>query len=106
MIGMFIASFFTTYLGLGIAGVIIVSVRQTLTPQSMMGRMTASFRTLLFGGGALGGLFAGLLADAIGARSALVVAAIASAFVVVGLIISPVSRLREMPEPVAEPTPA
>jgi MFS family permease len=106
MIGMFIASFFTTYLGLGIAGVIIVSVRQTLTPQSMMGRMTASFRTLLFGGGALGGLVAGLLADGIGARNALVVAAIGSAFVVVGLIISPVSRLREMPEPVAEPTPA
>ncbi|GAA2677526.1 MULTISPECIES: MFS transporter [Actinosynnema] len=106
MIGMFIASFFTTYLGLGIAGVIIVAVRQTLTPQSMMGRMTASFRTLLFGGGALGGLVAGLLADAIGARNALVVAAAGSAVVVVGLIISPVSRLRDMPEPVEEPTAA
>jgi hypothetical protein len=33
-------------------------------------------------------------------------AAAASAFVVVGLIMSPVSRLREMPEPVVEPVPA
>ncbi|WP_422647551.1 MFS transporter [Actinoalloteichus caeruleus] len=106
MIGMFIASFFTTYFGLGIANVIIVALRQTLTPQSMMGRMTACFRTLLFGGGALGGLCAGLLADAIGARNALVVAAVGSAAVVVGLVLSPVSRLRKMPEAVTETPPA
>ncbi|WP_211256559.1 MFS transporter [Actinoalloteichus caeruleus] len=105
MIGMFIASFFTTYFGLGIANVIIVALRQTLTPQSMMGRMTACFRTLLFGGGALGGLCAGLLADAIGARNALVVAAVGSAAVVVGLILSPVSRLRKMPDAVTETPP-
>ncbi|APU15453.1 MFS transporter [Actinoalloteichus fjordicus] len=106
MIAMFIASFFTTYLGLGIAGVIIVALRQTLTPQSMMGRMTACFRTLLFGGGALGGLVAGLLAEAVGARNALIVAAIGSAAVVIGLILSPVSRLRTMPAAVVEPAPA
>ncbi|MCP2330556.1 MFS transporter [Actinoalloteichus caeruleus] len=105
VIGMFIASFFTTYFGLGIANVIIVALRQTLTPQSMMGRMTACFRTLLFGGGALGGLCAGLLADAIGARNALVVAAVGSAAVVVGLVLSPVSRLRKMPEAVTETPP-
>ncbi|WP_412543504.1 MFS transporter [Longispora sp. K20-0274] len=103
MVAMFVASFFTTYLGLGIAGVIIVSLRQTGTPQSMMGRMTAVFRTLLFGGGALGGLTAGLLSDAIGARGALTVAAVASAAIVIGLLASPVSRLRALPEPVAEP---
>ncbi|MCB8907400.1 MULTISPECIES: MFS transporter [unclassified Streptomyces] len=68
MVGMFVLSFFTTYLGLGVAGVVIVSLRQASTPQSMMGRMTAVFRTLLFGGGALGGLFAGLLSGRIGAR--------------------------------------
>lgn len=99
MVGMFILSFFTTYLGLGVAGVIIVSLRQTSTPQSMMGRMTAVFRTLLFGGGALGGLCAGILAGALGARNALTVAAVASAAVVIALILSPVSRLRDLPPP-------
>ncbi|WP_326563639.1 MFS transporter [Micromonospora peucetia] len=97
MTAMFTLSFFTTYLGLGVAGVIIVSLRQTLTPQPMMGRMTAVFRTLLFGGGALGGLTAGILAGAIGARSALAAAAITSAAVVIALAASPVSRLRVLP---------
>ncbi|MER6448635.1 MFS transporter [Streptomyces venezuelae] len=103
VIGMVTLSFFTTYLGLGIANVIIVSVRQTATPQSMMSRMTACFRTLLFGGGALGGLTAGLLSGGIGNRNALIVAAAFSAVVVVALIKSPVSRLRELPPAAMEP---
>ncbi|MDH6118315.1 MFS family permease [Kitasatospora sp. GAS204A] len=98
-IAMFVLSFFVTYLGLGVAGVIIVSLRQTNTPQAMMGRMTAVFRTLLFGGGSLGGLFAGLATGWLGAREALVVAAAGSAAVVLGLLVSPVSRLRELPTP-------
>ncbi|WP_328995370.1 MFS transporter [Kribbella sp. NBC_01245] len=97
MVTMFVLSFFSTYLGLGVAGVIIVSLRQTVTPQSMMARMTAVFRTLLFGGGAIGGLTAGLLAGAIGTRPALTVAAIASATVVLALDLSPVTRLRTLP---------
>ncbi|SCG69695.1 Na+/melibiose symporter [Micromonospora inositola] len=97
VVGLCALSFFTTYLGLGVAGVIIVSLRQAVTPQSMMGRMTAVFRTLLFGGGALGGLTAGLLTGAIGAKAALAVAAIASAAVVIVLVASPVSRLRAFP---------
>ncbi|MBP2404169.1 enterobactin exporter EntS [Streptomyces netropsis] len=97
MVGMFVLSFFTTYLGLGVAGVVIVSLRQASTPQSMMGRMTAVFRTLLFGGGALGGLSAGLLSGRIGAHGALTVAAIGSAAVLIALFLSPVSRLAGLP---------
>jgi len=94
MTGLFTASFFVTYLGLGVAGVIIVGLRQTVTPPELMGRMTAVFRTLLFGGGALGGLTAGLLSGAIGPRGALTVAATASAAVVVALVASPVTKVR------------
>jgi len=106
MIGMFVLSFFTTYLGLGVAGVVIVSLRQALTPQSMMGRMTAAFRTLLFGGGSLGGLSAGLLVGRIGAHGALTVAAAASAAVVVGLLCSPVRHVRTLPAQPADGPPA
>jgi MFS family permease len=102
MVAFFVVSFFTTYLGLGVANVIIISLRQTTTPLLMMGRMTACFRMLLFGGGALGGLTAGLLADAIGAKNALITAAVASAAVVIALVISPVSRLRALPPAVTE----
>jgi D-3-phosphoglycerate dehydrogenase len=98
-----IVSFFTTYLGLGVANVIIVSLRQATTPQPMMSRMTACFRTLLYGGGALGALTAGLLAGAIGTKQALVAAAVASAAVVVALLLSPVTRLRELPDVVTAP---
>ena len=59
--------------------------------------MTACFRTLLFGGGALAGLTAGLLSGAIGDRNALIVAAAFSWAVIVALAPSPVSRLRELP---------
>ncbi|MFB8237169.1 MFS transporter [Kitasatospora purpeofusca] len=97
MIGMFVLSFFATYLGLGVAGVVIVGLRQAMTPQSMMGRMTAAFRTLLFGGGSLGGLCAGLLTGQLGARGALTVAAAGSAVVVIGLVLSPVGRLKTLP---------
>jgi MFS family permease len=102
MVAFFVVSFFTTYLGLGVANVIIVSLRQTTTPLMMMGRMTACFRMLLFGGGALGGLTAGLLSDAIGAKNALITAAVASAAVVIAIVLSPVSRLRALPPAVIE----
>ncbi|WP_310723151.1 MFS transporter [Streptomyces sp. N2A] len=102
-IAMCVASFFVTYLGLGVANVIIVSLRQTSTPASMMGRMTAAFRTLLFGGGALGGLSAGLLTGALGGRGALTVAAIGSAAVAIGLLASPVTGLATLPSPAEHP---
>jgi hypothetical protein len=76
---------------------VIVSTRQAVTPPALMSRMTASFRMLLFGGGSLGGLFAGLLAGAIGERGALTVAACFSAAVVPVLVRSPVRLLRGLP---------
>ncbi|MEV8515386.1 MFS transporter [Dactylosporangium sp. NPDC051484] len=101
-VGVFIVSFFLSYGGLGVAGVVMISLRQTCTPPSLMGRMNAAFRTVLFGGGSLGGLFAGILAGAFGPRDAITGAAIGSALVVIGLVISPVSRLKEMPPAATE----
>lgn len=103
MVGLFVLSFFITYLGLGVGGVIVVSLRQTCTPRSMMGRMTAVFRTLLFGGGALGGMSAGVLAGALGAGDALTAVAVGSAALVVAPAVSPVVRLRRLPDPVPDP---
>jgi MFS family permease len=99
-------SFFITYLGLGVVNVILITVRQLDTPQSLMSRMTACFRMLLFGGGALGGLAAGLIAGWVGNRNALIVAAAGSAAVLILIIISPVMRLRELPPLVTDPVPS
>ncbi|MFE2018769.1 hypothetical protein ACFW9O_12115 [Streptomyces sp. NPDC059499] len=63
------------------------------------------FRTLLFGGGALGGLFTGLLSGRIGSQGALAWAATGSAAVLIPLALSPVSRLRGLPPTPEEPVP-
>ncbi|MFI9365159.1 MFS transporter [Kitasatospora sp. NPDC053057] len=101
LMAVFVASFFIGYLGLGVAGVVMVSLRQTLTPQPLMGRMNAAFRTLLFGGGSLGGLLGGVIGGALGLREGLAAIAVGSALMLVPLALSPVSRLRELPPPTA-----
>jgi len=103
LIGMFILSFVISYLGLGVAGVVMISLRQIRTPQSLMGRMNAAFRTVLYGGGSLGSLCAGLLGGALGPRAALAIIAVGSACMVIGIAVSPVTRLAELPEPITDP---
>ncbi len=103
VVGMFTLSLLMASLGGGLSNVIQLSLRQTCTPSSLMGRMNAAFRTLLFGGGALGGLCAGLIGAAIGLRAGLAVVAICSAGMLVPIAMSQVVRLRAMPMPVTEP---
>jgi MFS family permease len=97
---MFIASFFISYSGLSVANVVIVSLRQAVTSPSLMGRMSAGMRMMLFGGGALGSLTGGVLGGAIGLRGALAVAAVGSGAMVVPTAFSPVARLLALPVPV------
>ncbi|WP_331620252.1 MFS transporter [Streptomyces sp.] len=104
LIGMFILSLLISYFGGGLSNVVQLSLRQTCTPPSLMGRMNAAFRTLLFGGGALGGLCAGLIGGAMGLRAGLTLVAICSAGMLVPIAMSPVVRLRAMPAPTTDPT--
>lgn len=99
VVAMFIASFFLSYLGLAVSNVVIMSLRQTVTPPKLMGRMNAAMRTLLFGGGSLGGLVAGLLGDNLGLHQTLWVIASGAALMIPFIVLSPVGRLREMPAP-------
>ncbi|MFH9354860.1 MFS transporter [Kitasatospora sp. NPDC017646] len=97
LLAFFVTAFFVSYLGLGIANVVMVSLRQAGTPQALMGRMNAAFRTLLFGGGSLGGLIGGYLAGGLGTHTALTAIAIGSALMLLVVAASPVSRLKELP---------
>ncbi|MEV6120220.1 MFS transporter [Streptomyces sp. NPDC052077] len=97
LLGMFVASFFLEYFGSSVSNVLIVSLRQTITPQHLMGRMTAAMRMLLYGGGALGGPVGGLLAVAAGLHGALWIAGLLSAAMLVPILLSPVGTLRTMP---------
>lgn len=100
VIGMCMLSFLLSYFGGGLSNVVQLTLRQTCTPSSMMGRMHAAFRTLLFGGGALGGLAAGLVGGIMGLRAGLTLVAILSAAMLLPIAMSTVVRLRGMPSPV------
>lgn len=100
---LFIVSFFISYLGLGTVQVVMMSLRQTCTPASLMGRMSAVFRMMLFGGGALAGPVSGFVAGAVGLRATLALLAVLAVALIIPLALSPVSRLRELPQPAVEP---
>jgi MFS family permease len=82
--------------------VITVTIRQTVTPNRLLGRMNASYRMVLFGMAPLGAALAGLLGQHFGLRTALVIAVLAFPTVILWTIPSPVVRMREMPPGPAE----
>ncbi|MDQ2957931.1 MAG: MFS transporter [Actinomycetota bacterium] len=86
--------------------VITVTVRQTVTPNRLLGRMNASYRMVLFGMAPLGSALAGFLGQSFGLRTALVIAVLAFPVCILWTVSSPVVRMREMPPGPAEDAPA
>jgi MFS family permease len=93
----FVLAYFLMYGGMSVANVVILSLRQTITPSSLLGRMTAAMRTLMFTGGALGAPVAGLLGSTLGLHGALWCIAAGASLMIVAVVLSPVGRLKEMP---------
>jgi MFS family permease len=84
-----------------------ISLRQTVTPSRMHGRMTATMRFITWGALPLGSLAGGLLGSAIGRHATLWIGAVGGALSAVPVLLGPLARLREMPEAPGEPvTPA
>jgi MFS family permease len=97
-------------IALGLAGFAIsvyninqITLRQTVTPDAMQGRMNATIRVLIWGTLPIGTFLGGLLGDAIGLRPTLVIAGIGSALASLPLILSPVRSLRELPQAPGDP---
>ncbi len=74
-----------------------VSLRQSITPQTMQSRMNATMRFIVWGTIPIGSLLGGLLATWFGVREALVVAALGSFTAAFWVLFSPVRDLRDMP---------
>jgi MFS family permease len=79
-----------------------VSLRQTITPARLQGRMNAVMRFLVWGTIPLGSLTGGALASTIGLRKTLVVGAIGGFTSVLPIVLSPIRALQEFPEPEPE----
>jgi hypothetical protein len=83
--------------GISVWNVNTITLRQALTPMRLLARMNATYRMLLFGALPVGALAAGLLGEALGLRSALVISVIVLTSPVLWMLFSPVFRLTKMP---------
>jgi Na+/melibiose symporter-like transporter len=73
------------------------SLRQSITPDAMLGRVNASMNVLGEGVGTLGLLAGGALGELIGLRSTVAIAALGGLLGCVWILCSPLPRLRELP---------
>lgn len=77
--------------------VTVPSLRQTVTPTRLLGRVNATYRFLVWGTVPLGSLAGGAIGEALGLRAPLFAAAAITAAALAGFLLSPVARLRELP---------
>ncbi|HEX8688520.1 MAG TPA: hypothetical protein VF654_18545, partial [Pyrinomonadaceae bacterium] len=91
------AAHLLTACGIQLSGVNLVSLRQSVTPHRLQGRMTASFRYVNLLGACLGALAAGALAERIGTRPTLALGVCGLLLPFLRLFFSPVRHLREVP---------
>ncbi|MCZ2818045.1 MFS transporter [Modestobacter sp. VKM Ac-2984] len=75
-----------------------VSFRQRLCPPALLGRMNASVRFIVFGTMPLGGLLGGVLGTWLGVLPALWIAAGGQVLAAGWVVLSPLIRMRDLPE--------
>ena len=112
--GLLGGSGWTATLGLGLAmlvfdfgailyGINYLALRQAITPDRLLGRMTATMRFLTVASAPLGSLVGGALATGIGLRGTLLtVGALGLALAVAAVVWSPVRAHHDLPAPVAD----
>jgi predicted MFS family arabinose efflux permease len=99
--------YFLVSVGQVIYNVTQVSFRQRLTPEQLLGRMSATMRFLVWGVMPLGALAGGVVGQWLGVRHALLIAGVLGALAFVPIFLSPLRRMRDLPSaPEEHETPA
>jgi MFS family permease len=90
----------------GLSGMIYninqVSYRQAICPPRMQGRMNATVRFLVWGTIPIGNVIGGVIASIFGVHETIWLAAVLGFFPAIFPLLSPVRKLRVMPEPVGD----
>ena len=76
-----------------------VSLRQTITPERIQGRMNSVMRFVVWGTIPIGTLLGGALGTWIGVKETLIIGGIGGFLPFLPVLFSPLRRLRDMPEP-------
>jgi len=92
-----VLNWFTQNMMLIIFNITQVSMRQSITPWHLQGRMNASMRFLICSALPLGSLLGGLLGTAIGLRSAILIGALGMSLAFLWVLFSPLACMREQP---------
>jgi MFS family permease len=92
------ACMFLSGVATGVANVQGVTLRQLITPEQLLGRVTAAFRAVAFGVIPIGAIGGGLLGEWLGLRAALAVLAILLLLTPLWLVCSPIRSIRSLPQ--------
>lgn len=101
----YVVASFVTSACLMVAVVVQVSLQQSLCPDHLLGRMNATINFLYWGAAPLGSLAAGVVAEMIGLRPTLWLAAVGMLLAAGWLIVSPLPTMHHLPPVCDGPTP-
>jgi len=79
-----------------------VSLRQSITPDNLQGKMNATMRFLVWGVFPIGGFIGGVLGDTLGLRTTILISGIGMLTSVFWVLLSPVKGVASIPEDTAE----
>lgn len=82
--------------GVALSSVAAVSIRQSVTPDELLARMTASYRSISYGAVPLGAAVGGLIGQLIGVRTGLMIGTIAMVSTIGWVAFSPLPKLRRV----------
>jgi MFS family permease len=91
-----------TFIGF-FANVNQLTLRQSITPHRLQGRMNSVARFMYWGTMPLGATLGGVVAQSIGLRETLFISAGCAAVAGIPIALSPIRKLRHLPEPPPEP---
>jgi len=90
---------FVTFFSVVVYNVNQVSLRQAIVPLRLQGRMNATMRFIVWGIIPLGAIVGGLLGEVLGIRPTMLITATGGSLAFLWVLLSPVRRLKEIPEP-------